>query len=161
MPLGDIKVSAGGDADRARTEYPHLILSLMLSIILVYLLMAVLFDNLIHPLTIQLSLPMAMIGAVLALVWMDQQLSIISITGFIMLGGIVQKNAILLVDYTNTLRGARLQPGRGDQRGGSHPPPADPDDHAGDDLRDAAGRAGSRPRQRGARPLATTLSAAW
>lgn len=104
MPLGDLKVSAGGDADRARTEYPHLIISLMMSFVLVYLLMAVLFDNLIHPLTIQLSLPMAMIGAVLALVWADQQLSIISITGFIMLGGIVQKNAILLIDFTNTLR---------------------------------------------------------
>jgi len=104
MSLGDVKVSAGGDADRARTEYPHLILSLALSFILVYLLMAVLFDNLIHPLTIQLSLPMAMIGAVLALVWMDQQLSIISITGFIMLGGLVQKNAILIVEYSNTLR---------------------------------------------------------
>jgi hydrophobic/amphiphilic exporter-1 (mainly G- bacteria), HAE1 family len=104
MPMGEIKVSAGGDADRAKTEYPHLMLSLALSFILVYLLMAVLFDNLIHPLTIQLSLPMALIGAVMALVWMDQQLSVISITGFIMLGGIVQKNAILLVDYTNTLR---------------------------------------------------------
>jgi HAE1 family hydrophobic/amphiphilic exporter-1 len=104
IPMGDVKVSAGGDADRARTEYPHLILSLILSFILVYLLMAVLFDNLIHPLTIQLSLPMAVIGAVGALVWADQQLSIISITGFIMLGGIVQKNAILLIDYANTLR---------------------------------------------------------
>ena len=104
MATGQVRVSAGGDADRARTEYPHLIASLMLSIVLVYLLMAVLFDNLIHPLTIQLSLPMAMIGAVLALVWTQQQLSIISITGFIMLGGIVQKNAILLVDYANTLR---------------------------------------------------------
>lgn len=105
MPLGDIKIAAGGDADRARTEYPHLMLSLFFSFILVYLLMAVLFDNLIHPLTIQLSLPMAMIGAVLALVYFDQQLSIISITGFIMLGGIVQKNAILLIDFINTLRG--------------------------------------------------------
>ncbi|MFN3648237.1 MAG: efflux RND transporter permease subunit [Armatimonadota bacterium] len=104
MPLGDIKVSAGGDADRARTEYPHLILSLLLSCVLVYLLMALLFDNLIHPLTIQLSLPMAVIGAVMALVYMDQQLSIISVTGFIMLAGIVQKNAILLIDYSNTLR---------------------------------------------------------
>jgi HAE1 family hydrophobic/amphiphilic exporter-1 len=104
MPLGELRVAAGGDADRARTEYPHLILSLLMSFVLVYLLMAVLFDNLIHPLTIQLSLPMAMIGAVLALVWADQQLSIISITGFIMLGGIVQKNAILLIDYANTLR---------------------------------------------------------
>ncbi|MGV3721517.1 MAG: efflux RND transporter permease subunit [Actinomycetota bacterium] len=105
MTLGDIKVSAGGDADRARTEYPHLMLSLAFSFVLVYLLMAVLFDNLIHPLTIQLSLPMAMIGAVMSLVFMDQQLSIISMTGFIMLGGIVQKNAILLIDYINTLRG--------------------------------------------------------
>jgi HAE1 family hydrophobic/amphiphilic exporter-1 len=104
MPMGDIKVSAGGDADRARTEYPHLMVSLAMSFVLVYLLMAVLFDNLIHPFTIQLSLPMAMIGAVLSLVWADQQLSIISITGFIMLGGIVQKNAILLIDFTNTLR---------------------------------------------------------
>jgi len=104
MTLGDISVSAGGDADRARTEYPHLMLSLAFSFVLVYLLMAVLFDNLLHPLTIQLSLPMAMIGAVMALVFMDQQLSIISMTGFIMLGGIVQKNAILLIDYANTLR---------------------------------------------------------
>ncbi len=104
LAMGTIKVSAGGDADRARTEYPHLMVSLALSFILVYLLMAVLFDNLLHPLTIQLSLPMALIGAVLALVWSQQQLSIISVTGFIMLGGIVQKNAILLIDYTNTLR---------------------------------------------------------
>ncbi len=104
MTLGGIKVSAGGDADRARTEYPHLMLSLAMSFVLVYLLMAVLFDNLLHPFTIQLSLPMAMIGAVMGLVWADQQLSIISITGFIMLGGIVQKNAILLIDYANTLR---------------------------------------------------------
>jgi len=104
MAIGDLQVSVGGDADRARTEYPHLMLSLALSFIFVYLLMAVLFDNLIHPFTIQLSLPMALIGAVMALVFMDQMISIISITGFIMLGGIVQKNAILLIDYTNTLR---------------------------------------------------------
>ncbi len=104
MPLGEMKVTAGGDADRARTEYPHLALSLAMSFVLVYLLMAVLFDNLLHPFTIQLSLPMALVGAVLGLVYMDQQLSVISITGFIMLAGLVQKNAILLVEYSNTLR---------------------------------------------------------
>ncbi len=104
IPMGNIRTTAGGDADRARTEYPHLMISLAMSFVLVYLLMAVLFDNLIHPLTIQLSLPMAVIGAVLALVYTQQQLSIISVTGFIMLGGIVQKNAILLIDFTNTLR---------------------------------------------------------
>jgi HAE1 family hydrophobic/amphiphilic exporter-1 len=105
VPLGGVQMSAGGESDRAKTEYPHLYASLLLSIILVYLLMAVLFNNLLHPLTIQLSLPMAFVGAILALIYMDQQLTIISMCGFIMLAGIVQKNAILLVDYTNTLRG--------------------------------------------------------
>jgi HAE1 family hydrophobic/amphiphilic exporter-1 len=104
VPLGGVLVNSGGEIDRARTEFPHLFTSLLLSIVLVYLLMALLFNNLLHPLTIQLSLPMAFVGAILALIWMDQQLSIISICGFIMLAGIVQKNAILLIDYTNTLR---------------------------------------------------------
>ncbi len=105
VPLGTVILNAGGEIDRARNEYPHLMASLLLSIILVYLLMAVLFNNLLHPFTIQLSLPMAFVGAILALIYMDQQLSMISISGLIMLCGIVQKNAILLIDYTNTLRG--------------------------------------------------------
>jgi hydrophobic/amphiphilic exporter-1 (mainly G- bacteria), HAE1 family len=104
IPLGDIKLNAGGDADRMKTEGPYMASALLLSIILVYLLMAVLFNSLLHPLTIQLSLPMALIGAILALVLANQTLSIISVIGFIMLVGLVQKNAILLVDYTNTLR---------------------------------------------------------
>lgn len=104
VPLGGIMLSQGGETDRARSEYPHMITSLLLSIVLVYLLMALLFNNLLHPLTIQLSLPMAYVGAMLALIYKDQQINFTSLAGFIMLGGIVQKNAILLVDYTNTLR---------------------------------------------------------
>jgi len=65
----------------------------------------VLFNSLLHPLTIQLSLPMAITGAIAGLVIAHQTLSIISMIGFIMLVGLVQKNAILLIDYTNTLRG--------------------------------------------------------
>jgi HAE1 family hydrophobic/amphiphilic exporter-1 len=105
VPLGGVILTTGGEVDRAKTELPHLFTSLALSIVLVYLLMALLFNNLLHPLTIQLSLPMAFVGAIIGLIWMDQQLSIISMCGFIMLCGIVQKNAILLIDYTNTLRG--------------------------------------------------------
>jgi hydrophobic/amphiphilic exporter-1 (mainly G- bacteria), HAE1 family len=108
IPMGDIKLNAGGDADRMKTEGPYMASALLLSIILVYLLMAVLFNSLLHPLTIQLSLPMALIGAILALVLANQTLSIISVIGFIMLVGLVQKNAILLVDYTNTLRARGL-----------------------------------------------------
>jgi hydrophobic/amphiphilic exporter-1 (mainly G- bacteria), HAE1 family len=105
VPLGNIQLSAGGDAERQREEFPHMMSSFMLSIIFVYLLMAVLFNSLLHPLTIQLSLPMALTGAIAALVIAHQTLSIISMIGFIMLVGLVQKNAILLIDYTNTLRG--------------------------------------------------------
>jgi HAE1 family hydrophobic/amphiphilic exporter-1 len=104
VPLGDIKLVAGGEAESMATEGAYMGSALLLSIILVYLLMAVLFNNLLHPLTIQLSMPMALIGAILALVLAGQTLSIISMIGFIMLVGLVQKNAILLVDYTNTLR---------------------------------------------------------
>lgn len=104
IPMGDIKLVSGGEADSMSTEGAHMGGAMLLSIILVYLLMAVLFNNLLHPLTIQLSLPMALIGAILALVIVGQTLSIISMIGFIMLVGLVQKNAILLIDYTNTLR---------------------------------------------------------
>lgn len=105
IPLGSIHLNAGGDAQSQREEFPHLMSSFLLSIIFVYLLMAVLFNSLVHPLTIQLSLPMALTGAIAALVIAHQTLSIISMIGFIMLVGLVQKNAILLIDYTNTLRG--------------------------------------------------------
>jgi HAE1 family hydrophobic/amphiphilic exporter-1 len=104
VPLGDIKLNAAGEAEQMQTEGAYLMSALALSIILVYLLMATLFNNLLHPLTIQLSLPMALVGAIGALVLANQTLSIISMIGFIMLVGLVQKNAILLVDYTNTLR---------------------------------------------------------
>ena len=109
VPLGDIQLNAGGEAQIMRDEFPHLFGTLFLSVILVYLLMAALFDNLLHPFTIQLSLPMALVGAILALVIANQMLSIVSLIGFIMLVGLVQKNAILLIDYTNTLRARGME----------------------------------------------------
>jgi HAE1 family hydrophobic/amphiphilic exporter-1 len=104
LPLGDIKLNAAGEAEQMASEGAYLMSAMALSIILVYLLMATLFNSLLHPLTIQLSMPMALVGAIAALVLANQTLSIISMIGFIMLVGLVQKNAILLVDYTNTLR---------------------------------------------------------
>ncbi len=109
VPLGDIQLNAGGEAQIMRDEFPYLFGTLFLSVILVYLLMAALFDNLLHPFTIQLSLPMALVGAILALVIANQMLSIVSLIGFIMLVGLVQKNAILLIDYTNTLRARGME----------------------------------------------------
>src|SRR5207249_8849568 len=87
IPMGNIRLNSGGDAQSQREEFPHLIGSFVLSIIFVYLLMAVLFNSLLHPLTIQFSLPMALTGAIAALVIAHQTLSIISMIGFIMLVG--------------------------------------------------------------------------
>ena len=78
--------------------------ALILAIILVYLILAAQFESLIHPLTIMFSLPLAVTGAFGALALSGMSLNIFTFIGFIMLMGIVTKNAILLVDYTNQLR---------------------------------------------------------
>jgi HAE1 family hydrophobic/amphiphilic exporter-1 len=104
IPLGDIQLKWGGQVEMMQREFGYMFTSFGLSILLVYLLMAALFDNMLYPLAIQLSLPMAIVGAVVGLVITHKTLSIISMIGMIMLIGLVQKNSILLVDYTNTLR---------------------------------------------------------
>lgn len=104
IALGDVKLFWGGEAERMREEGKYMGSALGLSIILVYMLMAALFNSLLYPLIILLSLPMALIGAIAALAIRHETLSIISMIGFIMLVGLVMKNAILLVDYINVLR---------------------------------------------------------
>ena len=99
-----IRMEWGGDAAQMTTNAVFMAVALLTSIALVYMLMAALFNSMLHPLTIMLSLPMALVGAVLALVIAHTTLSIVAMIGFIMLVGMVGKNAILLVDYTNTLR---------------------------------------------------------
>ncbi len=95
----------GGENKTQAEEGGYMFAALGLAIILVYMLMAALFDNLLYPLVIMLSLPQAMIGALIGLMVAGQAFSIIAMIGIIMLVGLVTKNAILLVDYTNTLRG--------------------------------------------------------
>jgi HAE1 family hydrophobic/amphiphilic exporter-1 len=79
-------------------------LALALSIFLVYVIMAAQFESLIHPLVIMISIPLAFIGSVLALQVLGISLSVVVFLGMIMLAGIVVNNAIVLVDYVNTLR---------------------------------------------------------
>ncbi|HWR40025.1 MAG TPA: efflux RND transporter permease subunit, partial [Patescibacteria group bacterium] len=78
--------------------------ALIIAIVLIYMVLAAQFESFIHPLTIMLSLPFAMIGAILGLLISAKTINIMSLIGIIMLMGLVAKNAILLVDYTNTLR---------------------------------------------------------
>ncbi|MFN3651000.1 MAG: efflux RND transporter permease subunit [Armatimonadota bacterium] len=78
--------------------------AIILAIVLSYMLMAALFNNMLHPFTIILSVPMALVGALLGLIYTDTTMNLVSMIGIVMLVGLVAKNAILLVDYTNTLR---------------------------------------------------------
>jgi multidrug efflux pump len=63
-----------------------------------YLVLGVLYESLLHPLTILSSLPSAGVGALLTLIWFDKEFSVIAMIGVILLIGIVKKNAILMID---------------------------------------------------------------
>jgi len=79
-------------------------IALGLSVFLVYVIMASQFESLIHPLVIMLTIPLAFLGTVMTLKVLGMSLSIVVFLGMIMLAGIVVNNAIVLVDYINTLR---------------------------------------------------------
>lgn len=93
-----------GQADAQAREQGFLFGALGLGFLLVYMLLASLYDNLLYPLIIQLAQPQAFVGALLALMLLDKSLNIVGFIGLITLVGLVGKNAILLVDYANTLR---------------------------------------------------------
>lgn len=103
IPEG-VSIRALGEADAQARESVYLLGALGLGLILVYMILASLFNNLIYPMIIQLAQPQAMIGALLALVITDKTFNIVGFIGVIALVGLVGKNAILLVDYANTLR---------------------------------------------------------
>ena len=88
--------------ERSRTS---LFLALGLSLFLVYVIMASQFESLIQPFIIMFTIPMAFVGTVLGLKFFGINVSVVVFLGMIMLAGIVVNNAIVLVDYTNTLRG--------------------------------------------------------
>ena len=82
------------------------LLALVLGILLVYIILAAQFESLVHPFTIMMSLPFAFIGGIAGLLIAQQYLSMMAMIGFIMLMGLVTKNGILLVEFTNQLRQA-------------------------------------------------------
>jgi len=96
--------SFGGQALDMAQSFSSLGMVMPLSIILMYMVMAGLFESLATPFIIMFCLPFTFVGAALGLLLMRQTLSINSIMGCIMLIGIVMNNSIVLVDYTNQLR---------------------------------------------------------
>jgi HAE1 family hydrophobic/amphiphilic exporter-1 len=94
-----------GMAEVMMESFGHMIVALILAIIIIYMILAAQFESFVHPFTIMLSLPLSVVGALGALAISGMTLNIFSMIGVIMLMGLVTKNAILLVDYANQLRG--------------------------------------------------------
>jgi HAE1 family hydrophobic/amphiphilic exporter-1 len=100
----DVDVSYGGDLKNQSEGFGSLGTALLAALIFVYLIMVGLYDSYVYPLVVLFSIPLAIIGALLALALSASTLSIFSILGIIMLIGLVAKNAILVVDFTNNLK---------------------------------------------------------
>jgi HAE1 family hydrophobic/amphiphilic exporter-1 len=120
MPLGDalnvvnanaekvvpktMDTDYAGMGDIMKESFGYMLVALALAVVLVYMILAAQFDSLLHPLTIMVSLPLSLVGAFGGLFISRMTVNIYSMIGVIMLMGLVTKNAILLVDFTNHLR---------------------------------------------------------
>lgn len=100
----EIDVEMGGSVKDMQESFRDILLLLLLSIVLVYIVMAAQFESLREPFIIMFSLPFAFTGVFLSLFITGTTLNVISFIGAVMLVGIVVKNGIVLVDYTNLLR---------------------------------------------------------
>jgi HAE1 family hydrophobic/amphiphilic exporter-1 len=94
----------GTNQKRTAEEFGGMGLAVLLAIGLIYMLLASQFESFIHPLTILLSVPLAATGVILGLFLTGRSFGLTAFIGVLMLVGIVVKNGILLVDYTNVLR---------------------------------------------------------
>ncbi|MFP5078963.1 efflux RND transporter permease subunit [Pedobacter sp. JCM 36344] len=102
-PVGVSYVWAG-DQENQADGFGTLGIALIASVLLVYLIMVALYDSFVYPLVVMFSLPLAFIGAFLALALTNNSIGIFTILGLIMLMGLVAKNAIILVDFTNHMK---------------------------------------------------------
>ncbi len=105
----DMGFAITGQNEEFERSKGSLYLALGLSLFLVYVIMAAQFESLLQPLIIMLTIPMALFGCVLGLVALGINVSVMVFLGLIILAGIVVNNAIVLIDYINTLRGRGME----------------------------------------------------
>jgi HAE1 family hydrophobic/amphiphilic exporter-1 len=107
LPAG-YRVQVTGSAQAFREAFSGLIFALILGVAVAYMVLASQFNSFIHPVTVLMALPFSLSGALVSLWLTHQSLSLFSMIGLILLMGIVKKNSILLVDFTNQRRAAGL-----------------------------------------------------
>ena len=105
----EITIEYKGDMEQQADAFGSLFIAIGFAIILVYLVMVALYNSYLHPFVVLFSIPTAVIGALLALALTGNYLNIFTIIGMMVLLGLVAKNAILLVDFTNELRQKGLE----------------------------------------------------
>ena len=103
LPPG-YSIEFAGQAETMGETFQSIVFAFFLTILITYMVLASQFESFIHPFTIMLALPLTIIGALGSLFITGNTINIMSLIGMLMLIGLVVKNSILLVDYTNTLR---------------------------------------------------------
>jgi HAE1 family hydrophobic/amphiphilic exporter-1 len=99
-----IRVTQGGDVESQNEVFGRIIIALLTAVMLMYLILVVQFGSFIDPLAILVSVPLSMIGVMLALALTGNTMNLMSMIGIILLAGIVAKNAILLIDFAKWAR---------------------------------------------------------
>ncbi len=105
----NVRHELAGQSKEFRESSNSLYFLFLLAVVFIYLVLAAQFESFIHPLTILLSVPLAVVGALISLFLFGQSLNIFSQIGLIMLIGLVTKNSILIVEYANQLRARGLE----------------------------------------------------
>lgn len=100
IPIG-YRISFGGDAENLAESMGYALQALALAVIFIYIILASQFGSFLQPIAIMMTLPLSLIGVLIGLLATGSTLNMFSMIGFIMLMGLVTKNAILLVDYSN------------------------------------------------------------
>src|SRR5260370_29160601 len=93
-----------GNAQAMHETINSLVFALLMGIMIAYMILGVQFNSYIHPFTVLLAMPFAVTGALITLWLTGDTLNMMSMIGLILLMGLVKKNSIILVDYTNKLR---------------------------------------------------------
>ena len=156
-----LATSFQGNAQAFQSSLASTPLLIAAALVVIYIILGMLYESVIHPITILSTLPSAGIGALLLLMAFHFDLSVIAIVGIILLIGIVKKNGIMLIDFALERR-ARTRPdlGTGDLPSLRAAFPADPDDHHGGDAGGSAADAWQR-RRVGDSPAARLCHRRW
>lgn len=102
-------ITVTGEEEKRQESMHSLLFALLLSVVLVYMVMASQFESLLHPFTILLTIPLAVVGAVLLFFITGTTINMMGIIGIVMLGGIAVNNSIILVDRINQLSQAGME----------------------------------------------------